>query len=40
MSSVKVITPPTDYPITIAGARDFLQVGDSLDDHLINLFLA
>ena len=40
MSSVKVITPPTDYPITIAGARDFLQVGDSLDDHLINFFLA
>ena len=40
MSSGKVITPPTDYPITIAGARYLLQVGDWLVVHLNKLFLA
>jgi uncharacterized phiE125 gp8 family phage protein len=38
--SVKVITPPVDFPITLGGARDFLQVTDTSEDALINFILA
>ena len=33
------VTPPVDYPVTITGARDFLQVTDTTDDHTINMLI-
>lgn len=39
MSSSKVIIPPADLPITMEGAKKFLQVSGNEEDALINFFI-
>ena len=39
MSSSKVIIPPADLPITLNGAKQFLQVSGNDEDALINFLI-